>query len=117
MLLGLLRILTTILPAVGLHFVGVKQEWYETQGGFWWFDDLTHFVSGFAVTTIILTFLEHWWLILCTFWALTLIWEGFEYGVNEPADMWVSWKNMFYDTVLGTLGASAALTFFYVVLG
>lgn len=98
--------ISALLVAVSLHYLGVWQHWYGTQGGPWWFDDLTHMVSGSAVALALVVFLPVSQIAtLLVFWTLLAIWEIVEYLWGPPTDMWVSWKNMFYDIITSTTAA------------
>ena len=90
--------------AIVLHVAGVRHGWYGVQGGPWWFDHLTHSVSGGAVMFGLLVLLAPWQ--AATLYALGLVaWEVGEYVKGDPEEMWVSPRNMTYDLVFSALAA------------
>lgn len=88
--------------ALLLHKIGVSRGWY---GGFWWFDHLTHSVSGAGVMLLLIAVFGPALYVWVLFFALVALWETYEYLAGTPRHLWHSFRDMFYDTVFGSAAA------------
>lgn len=91
-----------VIVAVSVHIAGERQGWY---GRYWWFDHVTHALSGGALMLGIGLVTANPYVAWTAFFTGAVAWEIGEYLYGESEELWHSVRNMAYDLVFGVLAA------------